>query len=92
MEAATWITAIASVVMALTSAAMAWVAWESHRLHEQAKAESAQRQKDFDDLLEALVIATLISGPSSYGGFNDAIRAFRERYKGQRQIFKGPLP
>lgn len=39
-----------------------------------------------------MVIATLISGPSSYGAFNDAIKAFRDRYKGGRQIFKGPLP
>ena len=79
--AAIWITALASV-------AMAFVGYWSYRLSKQAIERGDRQQRDFEDLLEALVIATMISGPSSYGAFNDAIKAFKAKYKGSREIFK----
>lgn len=51
------------------------------------KKQEDQEQK-FHDLLEALVIATIISGPSSTGGFDNAKAKFIEEYKGKEKIFK----
>lgn len=86
--AADWITAISSALMFVTSVGMYWVGWRNYKLYEQAQQQADQQQKNFEDLLEAMVISTLISGPSSTGGFEGAIVAFKSKYLGNRKIFK----
>lgn len=78
---ADWITAIASVVMV-------GVGWINYKLYKQSQEQAKQQKKDFEDLLEAIVISTIISGPSSTGGLETAIKAFKSKYKGERYIFK----
>lgn len=83
-----WIVALYSAGMFLASIGMFWVGWRNYKLYEQERDQAKQQQKDFEDLLEAIVISTLISGPSSTGDLDKAKNAFKENYKGQRQIFK----
>jgi len=78
---ADWIIAIASV-------GMFWVGWNNYKLYKQSQEQAKQHKKDFEDLLEAIVISNIISGPSSTGGLEAAIVAFKTKYKGERQIFK----
>ena len=79
---------IISGVMCLSSIGMFWVGWRNYELYKQAQKKAEQQQKDFEDLLEAIVISTLISGPSSYGALPTAIKAFESNYLGNRKIFK----
>lgn len=78
---ANWVTAVAAV-------AMLWIGWLNYKLAKRVQDQSEQQQKDFSDLMEAIVISSLLSGPSSTGAFDQAIKAFKEKYQGQRQIFK----
>ncbi|MBI4677161.1 MAG: hypothetical protein HY748_06225 [Elusimicrobia bacterium] len=79
---------LADWVMAVAAVAMWWVGWRSYKLSQQVQIQADQQQKDFNDLFEAIVISNILSGPSNIGAFDQAIKAFKEKYKGQRQIFK----
>jgi len=39
------------------------------------------------DLYQAIVIATILSGPTSYGQFDEAKKVFEKLYKGKIKIF-----
>lgn len=75
-----WLTAAATI-------AMFWIGWLSYKLAKRVQDQAEQQQKDFSDLMEAIVISNLLSGPSSTGAFDQAIKAFKEKYKGDRNIF-----
>lgn len=90
---------IATIVSSLATAAIAWLSWSTLQLSKVIKTrdENYQKQlaekedehrKEIRDLYEAIVIATIISGPSSFGQFEDAKNAFMQTYKGTTRIFK----
>ena len=47
-----------------------------------------EQQQRFNDLFEGIVIATLLSGPSSTGDYKGCKEKFLQEYKGKTQIFK----
>ncbi|MFH1029197.1 MAG: hypothetical protein V1791_14440 [Pseudomonadota bacterium] len=79
---------LADWVMAVAAVGMLWVGWCSYKLSKQIQSQADHQQKDFNELLEAIVISNILSGPSNIGAFDEAIKAFKQKYKGQRQIFK----
>ena len=78
---AEWITVAATC-------AMFWIGWLSYKLAKRVQDQAEQQQKDFIDLFEAIVISNLLSGPSSTGNFGNVMQAFKQKYKGKREIFK----
>ncbi len=79
-----WLTAAATI-------AMFWIGWLGYKLAKQVQDQAEQQQKDFGDLLEAIVISNLLSGSATSGvhpgAWKDIIRRFKEKYKGDRNIF-----
>ncbi len=75
-------------ITAAATCAMFWIGWLSYKLAKQVQDQAEQQQKDFSDLLEAIVISNLLSGPSSTGNFGNVMQAFKQHYKGKRQILK----
>lgn len=67
---------------------MLWIGWLSYSLAKQVQAQADQQAKDFSDLLEAIVISNLLSGPSSTGNYGNVLQAFKQKYKGTREIFR----
>ena len=59
---------------------------------EQSRSQSFEAAEEFRrtlrDLYEAIVIATLLSGPSSYGSYDTCRNTFESEYKGDIKIFK----
>lgn len=80
---------VAEWVSAGAACAMLWIGWLGYRLAKQVQDQAEKQQKDFTDLLEALVISNLLSGPSSTGNYGTVMQAFKQHYKG-REIFKKP--
>ncbi|HOX22222.1 MAG TPA: hypothetical protein PLL10_02065 [Elusimicrobiales bacterium] len=85
---ATAFSALATIVIAV------W-AYKSHKLAEEIKKSTDVQKKENDeyrtqvsDLYQAIAIATLISGPSSTGGADAAIKCFKNHYKGKTPVFK----
>lgn len=81
---ADWITAFASV-------GMVGIGWINYKLYRQSQEQAKQQRKDFEDLLEAIVISTVISGGGNVSSTTDmshAIKAFTKNYKGERKIFQ----
>lgn len=87
----TWaerISAVAACASVLAAIAACVIGWLSYRLAKRVQDQAEQQQRDFSDLLEALVISNLLSGPSSTGNFGNVIQAFKQKYRGTREIFK----
>ena len=95
VEQATIVMAIATVLMTVATVFLAIFAFQSNKLSKEIKrmsdlreVEDAQYKQQISDLYQAIVISTLLSGPSSYGAFGQARDAFNSLYKGGTSIFK----
>ncbi len=89
------ITTVSTIVMAIATACLALFAYQSNRLAKEIKrtndlrvAEDKEFRQQVSDLYQAIVISTLISGPSSYGAFGQAKDVFKSQYRGKTPIFK----
>jgi len=91
---ATW-----TIVTAIATIVIAYLAWASYTLakeirdasdrHEQEVQEASERhQQELSDLYQAIVIATLLSGPSPKGQYRETKAIFEGEYTGKVQIFK----
>jgi hypothetical protein len=85
----------ATIVMTLATVALATFAWQSNKLSKEIKrandlkeAEDKGFKQQVSDLYQAIVISTLISGPSSYGAFGSAKDLFKSQYGGKTPVFK----
>ena len=90
------------LVTILYTIATFFLAYYAYKNYEAAQtdrkaAEQSRRQsfeaaeefrRTFRDLYEAIVIATLLSGPSSYGSYDNCRDIFESEYKGDIKIFK----
>lgn len=86
---------ISTIVMAIATVFLAIFAYQSNKLAQEIKrtndlkdAGDAEFKQQLSDLYQAIVISTLLSGPSSYGSLKQAIGAFKTQYGGKTQIFK----
>jgi len=60
----------------------------NYRMYQKIKKENKEQQQRFNDLFEGIIIATLLSGPSSYGAYRECKNRFFKEYKGKTKIFK----
>ena len=88
----------ANIVMMLATMVIAYYAYANHCLSKEMNRSAKQRQdeiresteqhqQEIKDLYQAIVVSTLISGPSSTGRLERAIKAFEKHYKGKTKIF-----
>ena len=77
-----------TLVMALATVGIFLFTWLNYRMYVRMKEGNEEQQRRFNDLLEAIVIATILSGPSSWGQFTEAKTKFLREYKGHTQVFK----
>ncbi len=98
MENGSWFSVVTVVSTAMTALAtvMIWVyARKSHQLAQALKqTEEARARRDdefreqLSDLYQAIVIATVLSGPSSFGQFHNSVEVFNQQYTGKTPIFR----
>lgn len=77
-----------SFVAAGATVRMLIFTWLNYRMYREIEARNDQQQQHFEDLLQAVVIATLLSGPSSYGAYADCKKTFQKEYKGTTPVFR----
>lgn len=75
------------IVTGMATAVIAVYAVLTYRLSKQISRQSELHQQDLDDLFEAIVVATLLSGPTTID-FDRTQKAFENHYKGKRKVFK----
>ena len=90
---------ITEILTTLSTVVIAWYSFQSYRLSKEIKRVNDLREKSeeefkrqISDLYQAIVVATLISGPSSVGavtqtGIDSVKNTFNQYYKGSTQIF-----
>lgn len=78
---------IAAIITSIATVIIAWYAYCNYRLYKVIQEKDAEYKEQISDLYQAIVIATLLSGPSSYGGIEEAIKEFNRHYKGKTKVF-----
>ena len=78
---------IATLISAIATLVIAFYAYSSIKLSKEIHNKSEQHQQELSDLYQAIVVATLLSGPSSVGAFASAKQIFSTTYKGKTPIF-----
>jgi len=82
------LSAIATCVIAIYSACSFNLSKELKKANEMKTACDQEFRQQASDLYQAIVISTLLSGPSSSGRFVDVKDVFKAQYRGKTPIFK----
>jgi len=75
-----------AVITSIAIAIVAWFAYCNYRLYKVIQKKDTEYKEQISDLYQAIVIATLLSGPTSTGGIEKAIQEFKSHYKGKTRI------
>ena len=78
---------ITNIIIAVASATIAWCTYLNYKLYQVIQKKDKEYKEQISDLYQGIIIATLISGPSSYGQILQAIEEFKKHYKGKTKIF-----
>jgi len=71
---------IATAVSAIAACVIVFYAWQNYKTNYEFR-------RQVGDLYQAIVISTLISGPTATGSLDSAIESFKSKYKGKTRIF-----
>ncbi len=82
----TTIVIVASIINTIATVAIAIYASKAHTLTKKMKESQQQRDEEISDLYQAIVIATILSGPSG-PRIDDILSTFKKTYKGTTKIF-----
>jgi len=86
------VSAWTNLVVAAATIAMFVIGLLSYKLAKRVQDQSEQQQKDFSDLLEAIVISNLLAGSEDTGFASrvgpSGVDKFKKMYKGQKIIFR----
>lgn len=80
--------AVGTIVTAAATVGIFLFTRETFRLYQILQQRQEDQAQRFNDLFEGIVIATLLSGPSSYGAYKDCKKQFLQEYSGKTEIFK----
>lgn len=80
--------ALGTLVTAAATVGIFLFTLQTYKLYETMQTKQAEQDQRFNDLFEGIVIATLLSGPSSYGAYKDCKKQFLQEYKGKTAVFK----
>ena len=83
-----WVVLLSAIVSAIATSVIAVYAYKSHAMATAIKKSADKHQDEVEDLYQAIVISTLLTGPGSTGRMDDAIQAFKKHYKGETKIFE----
>jgi len=78
---------MATIAMAVATVIIAWYAYCNYRLYKTMQEKEIEYKEQISDLYQAIVIATLMSGPTSFADMGKTIEAFNSYYKGKTKIF-----
>lgn len=81
------VSALAAILIGVFTALNYKIYKQLQKKQEEQQQKQEEQQQKFNDLLEAIVIATLVSNPNK-GVWEDAKKSFLQGYKGETQIFK----
>ena len=70
------VSAVATVVIAI-------FAWSNYKLAQEIKKSREKHDEETKDLYQAMVIASISSGPHTY---DEAVEFFKENYKGKTEV------
>lgn len=79
---------LATAVTAIATVGIFFFTKQTYALYRDLQRKHEEQDRRFNDLFEGIVIATLLSGPSSYGAYKDCKKQFLQEYKGNTPIFK----
>ena len=79
---------LSTLVTAMATVGICVFTRQTYRLYNTLHEKQKEQDRRFNDLFEGIIIATLLSGPSSYGAYRDCKKQFLQEYKGATQIFK----
>ncbi|MFH1310470.1 MAG: hypothetical protein ABIH85_07335 [Candidatus Omnitrophota bacterium] len=79
---------VSAVISAIATIVIAYFTWQTHKMYLKIQEKDEEHKEQTRDLYQAIVVATLLSGPSSYGAFNQCKDAFNATYSGKTEIFK----
>ena len=77
-----------ATISAVATVVICFVTCLNYRMYQKIQAKHDEEQQRFGDLMEAMVIATLLSGPSVVGPYATNKDTFLKQYKGETKIFK----
>jgi hypothetical protein len=84
----TAVSALATCVIAVYSCFSWKLTVEMKRANDLKDKADQEFKEQVSDLYRAIVVATILSGPSSYGSLDQATSAFNAQYAGKTKIFK----
>jgi len=79
---------IGTLIMAAATVGICFFTIQTYKLSKNLQQKQDEQDQKFRDLLEALVIATILSAPTATEAFNNAKQKFFHEYRGATKIFK----
>ncbi len=80
---------VASAVISAVATFLIFIfTWLNYRMYRKIQVGHEEERQRFEDLLQALVIATLLTAPSVQGPYTTNKQTFLSEYRGKTPIFK----
>ncbi len=79
---------ISSLISAIATCIIAYFTWQNYKMYQILKGKDEEYKNQTSDLYQEIVIATLLSGPTSYGDYPRCKDKFKGEYAGKTEIFK----
>jgi len=77
-----------TLISAIATAFIAYFTWQNYKMYKILREKDEEYKRQTRDLYQAIVISTLLSGPSSYGAYRECKETFKKEYAGGTKIFK----
>lgn len=79
---------VSTLISAIATVVIAYFTYQNYKMYKILQNKDKQYKKQTRDLYQAIVISTLLSGPSSHGGYRECKEVFKKEYAGETKIFK----
>jgi len=79
---------VLTLIQTISTIFIARATWLNYRIYETLQKKDEDYKKQTSDLYQAIVISTLLSGPSSYGQYGQTKDVFKKEYRGETKIFQ----
>lgn len=79
---------VSTCISAIATTVIAYFTYQNYKMYKVLQNKDEEYKKQTRDLYQAIVISTLLSGPSSYGAYRECKEVFKKEYVGETPIFK----
>lgn len=76
------------MISAIATVAIAYFTYQNYNMYKIIQNRDEGYKKQTRELYQAIVISTLLSGPSSYGSYSQCKDIFKKEYRGETTIFR----